>query len=1217
MALKAPGRRACALGYGSALTALSAPQDGDRRVAFTTSLATSSCLPSPATRAPRPVARPLRLRPSRRGGRARRSAGRRADAAVVAAAAAAAAVVARRDESQARPEAPRWDLASFFGPRWPTHEESKPAGASNGVAATALGATAAAEGAAAADPPAHASEGLAAKSVRIVNSTTVELTVHILDMKAIVPALQSVELVVPPREQRDVVVEGGPGIRMALRRGNEARLFVLDEGYVLSFASASTGHNGSAGLVEDIACSLMRPLPPKSGASAASRKPRPWPRGGASWEILPGPLFFRLSKNTSDVDFEVGKVLRAKTGNVSFKVVRDMGRDWRGYARARVRVLSGGMVGGKMFTHGMMYIAKIYPTELAQTETIEAHKRISGWFGPPAQIIKFEASVETVSGARLLLWEDFGQSMASYLESEGPLGGEDADRCAADLLAAIAAMHAKGMHHLALSENTVSLQMDGRGHVRLKLANLGVAEQPSQPLPPGYEAPLRSTAPEVMAPHRLAAVVRAAASGTSGTATATSSRSAASDSAGPRSKCLQRLGAIVETLPSVPQNRREAPEGAAASWWWPWSSSPGAAGAERRDDVGPASCAVTVREVLEEFDMFRELGEEQLQALCADFEGPYRAPASCDLFVKGSVGDYLYFILEGEVASRRGSRELCRYRRGDFLGEASLLGRRASQRFFSAGTLRGGGCILLRMSHDALQHNLARNAAITRLVAPSRWQYLSDSKTPLAEPKAADVFGVGALWCQLVARRPAALDRVRRAETPEQLRAAVTARDLGSFYFTVEECRAEALVTLLIRRASPQEALACLEGGEVLGSAAAEERRQAATPGAEAASQAEEPSKSADGMFAGMMKMVEANYKFAGDGFKEVTMNVTEGNSATVVASDIVELSGLARGGLQEWERMSNVATNRYGIMVGKCLGEIYGGLFAKDLLWMFRSPQRTPRFPVLLVRDAENGSLMARYIIGASVVFERELCERTLPRVVPSLKPAFVGGFEIGAAVNRNRAINFKILCVDAFLGSLWKELIAQFRIKFQEARGEQVRWESLGANLQLAAARGQAARRRVLLKFGRLTTTYDPNAPRVLELLPTSWVPDIGLPFASGIGRGFFKQVWKGFKRGRKKRYVRPKFETWDIDEVPQLILDIAREQGREQAGLVAGGVGDTLARDAGWWVGSGFGACSGFFAAAFGWKKAHRKAVAGGNLMDDQEVLAMAEYFEEKED
>eukprot|EP00913_Durusdinium_trenchii_P003791 g3510.t1 len=47
-------------------------------------------------------------------------------------------------------------------------------------------------------------------------------------------------------------------------------------------------------------------------------------------------------------------------------------------------------------------------------------------------------------------------------------------------------------------------------------------------------------------------------------------------------------------------------------------------------------------------------------------------------------------------------------------------------------------------------------------------------------------------------------------------------------------------------------------------------------------------------------------------------------------------------------------------------------------MLWIFRNPTRAQRFPVLLVRDAEDGSLLARWQIGASMVFESELCARS-----------------------------------------------------------------------------------------------------------------------------------------------------------------------------------------------------------------------------------------------
>jgi hypothetical protein len=45
----------------------------------------------------------------------------------------------------------------------------------------------------------------------------------------------------------------------------------------------------------------------------------------------------------------------------------------------------------------------------------------------------------------------------------------------------------------------------------------------------------------------------------------------------------------------------------------------------------------------------------------------------------------------------QGKKELRRYRRGGFLGEAALFGTKATRRIFSASVARGGGgCALLR-----------------------------------------------------------------------------------------------------------------------------------------------------------------------------------------------------------------------------------------------------------------------------------------------------------------------------------------------------------------------------------------------------------------------------------------------------------------------------------------------------------------------------------------
>ena len=65
---------------------------------------------------------------------------------------------------------------------------------------------------------------------------------------------------------------------------------------------------------------------------------------GSSWEILAGPLFWRLPRNIEDVEFQVFSVLQSE-GRVSFKVVRKEGRDWRGHPLARMRVIRAGFLG--------------------------------------------------------------------------------------------------------------------------------------------------------------------------------------------------------------------------------------------------------------------------------------------------------------------------------------------------------------------------------------------------------------------------------------------------------------------------------------------------------------------------------------------------------------------------------------------------------------------------------------------------------------------------------------------------------------------------------------------------------------------------------------------------------------------------------------------------------------------------------------------------------
>jgi len=128
---------------------------------------------------------------------------------------------------------------------------------------------------------------------------------------------------------------------------------------------------------------------------------------------------------------------------------------------------------------------------------------------------------------------------------------------------------------------------------------------------------------------------------------------------------------------------------------------------------------------------------------------------------------------------------------------------------------------------------------------------------------------------------------------------------------------------------------------------------------------------------------VERN-KFFWEDMEQAFKSTWKLSETAAVASDALAISTRARANaVQQAERLQNVATERWGRLIGETLGEIYGNLFAKDLLWMFRAASRTQRFPVLLVKEAEEGSYLAQCQIATSMVFESELCACTLPRVL------------------------------------------------------------------------------------------------------------------------------------------------------------------------------------------------------------------------------------------
>jgi len=1014
--------------------------------------------------------------------------------------------------------------------------------------------------------------------VRVMNMTPagVELYLFKPGQAAYSPAVPLTYLA--PQTHADLPVGGQPA-KLAIRRCEDARMFFLYPGSTLTLAreetTASSIADGGAKshdsgchhyVLHDTECLVRR-----DGLYLAPRD--------LNAEVYPGPLFWNLPRNMQDAELEVGSVLRARGGSVSLKVVRDQGVDWRSYPTARVRVLKGGIHNGKMYSSGDMYLAKNVKSPRVVRETAAAHARVGGYFGSANQICRYEGSFEAQSGARLLIFEDFGERMSMFLTSGEIASPEDADRCAADLMGAVSSMHRAGLHHLAICPQNVWLCRDGMGRLRLKLGNLGIAEQPSEPLPGGrVPAVLRSfVAPELASSARLEAMAKIAAGSRN------DDLEAASTSGG-QSKLLGALDAL-PLLPTLAQAARRGNAAAASA------KSETESGFEGR-----------ISELLCELPAFTGLSFQDLDRLSRRFEGPFRIQPGRAIFRQGDVGDYLYLVLAGEVVTVRGGRELCRYRRGDFFGEAALLGNKPSKRIFSASVRRGAPpCAVLCVGHAKFKKDLEKMGPLSELTAPSRWRYLAEAKVPLAQPKAADAFAVAATWCELVAGgRRGPLDRVRRADSIEKLRIAVGKSDLGGFYFTLEERRVAALITLVIRRATLQEALQCLESKDK-GKIEGEEE------------EGHDDDDDSRVTFGGMSKAWA-------DRWTEFTRNtdITRISPAGEVAADAIQMSGqVPKGLVEQFGKFQNTMTNRVGNIGGEFLGDLYGGLFAKDFFWMMRAATRMQKFPVRLVREADSGNVFAQWQVAALSTWERELRRQTWPRVGPSIRPALQSGFEIGAAIAKNRAYNFKLLWVDAFLGSFVKQLRAKIRIVLQRMRGSGVRWEMINFMLQDAVAKSRAAKRLVLLNSGRLPTALDQNAPKVLELLPSNWVPDIGLPLASGVGRGFFKRLRGGFRRGRRTRYTRPKFETWDVEDVPQFIIDFAREQGEQQAGLVAASVGDTVARDLGWYMGSAAGTAWGLLLAFSGNRPATTEfRVAGGLLLDDEEMLELAEYMQDED-
>lgn len=1020
-------------------------------------------------------------------------------------------------------------------------------------------------------------EEVDADHVRLDNRTEAELVVRLFLSGDAPPFAKTTELRIPPLSREDVRFRPG-GVKFAVRRKDVAWMFVLKAQTWMTFqnvggdeAAYAPGVDGGVVRIADLLC-----CPKDRRATAAT--------AFDSREVLPGLLYLSLPRNAWDVDFQVGTVLRAVDAPVSIKVVRDKGADWRGRAMARVRVVDGGWSRGKYFSPGTMFLATLLPSQQVAEEIVSAHRALLGILGAPWHIVRLEGALTMTCGARLLLREDFGQPMAAYFREGGRASAQDLDYCATDLLLGLSAMHDAGLHHLTLSPDTVHLKRDGLGRLRLKIANLGASEQRAQPLPRGYLPPRQVRAPEIVNASRFAALASLAAD------------QAANKKPGedhtPRSLVLPTLGEIAP-LPQPPSGSTVSAE-------------------DKPTDTAQ------VRALIEELPYFSQFDAASRQALARSFEGPFSVAAGRLLFRRSEIGDFLYLIIAGEVVSKRGLVAAKRYGRGDIVGDLSLLGRVPTRRLYSAESMGGpadGNCVVLRLSYEAFQKDLKAKGLLAGLTAPARRRYLRKATSPLPDLKAADVFAAGAVWCEMVTgMRGGPVEWLRSVGDVDQLRSRVSSVVFGGYYFALEERRVVALVTLVISRATPREALQYLQShDETAATAAASgEAGEAHDPHArpEGGGLAEAPAQRGR-FFQGLTAM----FSQAQDAVKS---SVAAG-PASEVALDALLVSSRAREGITEqWERSVNKLTERYGREIGTILGGIYGQLFAKDLWWLFREPLRTPRYPVQIVNKAEEGDVFARWTIGSSLVFERQLRQRTLPRVVPSIRPAFTAGFEVGAAIGRNKAINFKRLWLDAFLGSFAGLIRARLRILLSRFRGSAVRWDDVGGMLTDAVARGRTARRRVLLKFGRLPIALDDKAPQVLKFLPSQWVPDIGLPLATGVGRRFFPELWKSWRRDKRKRHVRPKFETWDVDDVPQALRDFAEAQGVQQADLVAAAIGDQVGRGAGLWLGSAVGTAWALMALVCGHDPAPGRTgqqgteVAGGYLEDRDELLEMERYL-----
>ncbi|CAJ1441006.1 unnamed protein product, partial [Effrenium voratum] len=123
-----------------------------------------------------------------------------------------------------------------------------------------------------------------AHCVRLVNNTETQLDVLAFPKDAMAFSFGGQVTKIPPLSHLDVTAKSRT-CRLAIRRRDSAQMVVLPRGATLTLQQRQEEDSDSyhEAVLGDIAATFD---------------------AGTSWEILPGPLFWRLSRNVQDVEFQ-------------------------------------------------------------------------------------------------------------------------------------------------------------------------------------------------------------------------------------------------------------------------------------------------------------------------------------------------------------------------------------------------------------------------------------------------------------------------------------------------------------------------------------------------------------------------------------------------------------------------------------------------------------------------------------------------------------------------------------------------------------------------------------------------------------------------------------------------------------------------------------------------------------------------------------------------